>query len=528
MLHADRHVIVDRAVAHATYRKPDSSHRTNAMPISVIWERMATAGPAAVVLVGSALALLGLPVLRRLAARNRRHRGGPARFLLGLALLLAASAIGVGTMGAASPGNILQLVSLLALVLGLVGTGGLFVFDVVLPRLRIDVPSIVRDLVLVTIAVAIGMGFLRLAGLDVFSLVTTSAVLTAVIGLALQSTIANVFSGLGLQLDRTLRHGEWIEVGNRVGKILEIGWRSTRIQTKDGDTVFVPNSELVSKEVLNFARPTGMRRMTVRIGLHYRHPPNEVRRVLLDAIRDVPGIVNPPAPECGPAEFADSAVVYALRYWIADVAHDTVIDEEVHARIWYAVRRAGLEIPSPTRTLVSQHAAASARAAAERHEHETALHRLEATAPFSRLEAATRRRCVRGIRRVDFARGERLPGPGEPGASLHLIDSGEVAVHRRSTRTVATFGTGELVGRRLLSADGECTARTDVALYEFDDRVLEEVLRAEPELEAGLSAIAAAREAALAGSDDSSIPTHDRRDAESSLVPRIRRLFGQR
>ena len=54
-----------------------------------------------------------------------------------------------------------------------------------------------------------------------------------------QSTIASVFSGFGLQLDRTLRQGEWIEVGSQVGKILEIGWRSTRIQTKDGDTVFV-------------------------------------------------------------------------------------------------------------------------------------------------------------------------------------------------------------------------------------------------------------------------------------------------
>src|SRR6185503_10405570 len=210
------------------------------------WDRITDAGPAAVVLAGATIALLALPILRCLAPHGQRHRGGPARFFLGAAIMLALGAIGLGTMGAASPGNVLQLIGVLALMIGLVAMTGLFVFDVVLPRLRIDVPSIVRDLVLVTIAVAIGIGFLRLAGLDVFSLVTTSAVLTAIIGLALQSTIANVFSGLSLQVDRTLRHGEWIEVGSRVGKILEIGWRSTRIQTKDGDTVFVPNSELVS------------------------------------------------------------------------------------------------------------------------------------------------------------------------------------------------------------------------------------------------------------------------------------------
>jgi small-conductance mechanosensitive channel len=492
---------------------------------------MADAGPTAVVLVGATLALLALPILRWLAPRSRRHRGGPARLFLGLAILLAVSATGLGTMGATSPGNILQLVSLLALILGLVGMGSLFVFDVVLPRLRIDVPSIVCDLLLVTIAVAIGMGFLRLAGLDVFSLVTTSAVLTAVIGLALQSTIANVFSGLGLQLDRTLRHGEWIEVGSRVGKILEIGWRSTRIQTKDGDTVFVPNSELISKEVLNFARPTGAHRMTVRIGFHYRHPPNEVRRVLLAAIRDTPGVVNHPAPECGPIEFGDSAVVYALRYWITDFARDTSIDEEVHARVWYASRRAGLEIPSPIRTLTSQRGAARGRAAAEDHDQEEALRRLGTAEPFSRLGTESRRLCARGIRRLEFGRGEHVLRPEEADDDLYLIDSGEVTVRLRpngASSEMVRLRAGEPLGHNLLPGHDGCTADSDVVLYRIDGRALEEVLAADPQLGAGLSAIAAARQAALDGSGSPSIVAPGHVAASVHLMPRIRRLFRQR
>jgi small-conductance mechanosensitive channel len=316
------------------------------------WSRIVAASPAVLVLVLSTAALLVLPLLRRLTARGRRHRGGVARGLLGSAIGLAATAAAIGTMGAASPGNVLQLASLLALLLGLVALAGIVLFDVVLPRLRIDVPSIVRDLMLVAVALAIGMGFLRLAGLDVFSLVTTSAVLTAVVGLALQTTIANVASGLGLQLDRTLRRGEWIEVGDHVGKILEIGWRATRVHTKTGDTIFVPNGELVSKDVRSFGRSSGAHRLTVRIGFHYRHAPHEVRHVVIDAIRDAPGVLARPAPECGPVEFGDSAVVYELRYWIGDFARDSTIDEEVRARIWYAAREAGLEFPFPTRTLV--------------------------------------------------------------------------------------------------------------------------------------------------------------------------------
>ena len=317
-----------------------------------LWSWIVAAGPAMLVLVLSTAGLLVLPLLRRLTARGRRHGGGVARSLLGLAALLAATAAAIGTMGAASPGNVLQLSSLLALLLGFVALGGIVLFDVVLPRLRVDVPSIVRDLLLVGVAVAIGMGFLRLAGLDVFSLVTTSAVLTAVIGLALQTTIANVASGLGLQLDRTLRRGEWIEVGDHVGKILEIGWRATRVHTKTGDTIFVPNGELVSKDVRSFGRSSGAHRLTIRIGFHYRHPPHDVRQVVLDAVRDTPGVLARPAPACGPVEFGDSAVVYELRYWIGDFARDSEIDEEVRARVWYAARGGGLEFPFPTRTLL--------------------------------------------------------------------------------------------------------------------------------------------------------------------------------
>ena len=93
--------------------------------------------------------------------------------------------------------------------------------------------------------------------------------------------------------------------------------------------------------------------MTVRVGFHYRHPPDEVRSVLVAAVRDTPGVLDQPPPDCGPHDFGESAIVYGLRYWIADFEHDTVIDEKVRTRIWYAAQRAGLEIPYPIRTVIS-------------------------------------------------------------------------------------------------------------------------------------------------------------------------------
>ena len=214
-----------------------------------------------VVAAGAFVLLLGL---RRLLPPGRRQGGKAARVFFGLSIAFAGLAIGIGGMGVATPGVLLYILAVVALLAGLVALGGLVIFDLLLPLVRVEVPSLVRDLILGVVTLVGVLGFLRLAGLDVFSLVTTSAVLTAVIGLALQTTIANLFGDLALQLDRTLGQGDWIKVHDDVGRIVEIGWRSTRILTKDGDTVFVPNGEIVTGRVLNFSRPTGAHRVWVK------------------------------------------------------------------------------------------------------------------------------------------------------------------------------------------------------------------------------------------------------------------------
>src|SRR5437870_8590879 len=209
--------------------------------MTTIADRLQAAGPGWIVLGVAALALLAVPILRRLLPRGRRHRGGGAVLFLGASVVLSASAILLGGMAGASLGTLVQVVSVLMLGIGLVAIAGLVVFDLVLARVGVDVPSILRDLLLVSVAVALVMGFLRLAGLDLFSLVITSVVLSAVIGLALQSTIANVFGGLGLQLDRPLGRGEWLEVRGRVGRVRDIGSGAPRLLPEARPTPRVPN-----------------------------------------------------------------------------------------------------------------------------------------------------------------------------------------------------------------------------------------------------------------------------------------------
>jgi hypothetical protein len=239
-------------------------------------------------------------------------------------------------------------------------------------------------------------------------------------------------------------------------------------------------------------------------------------------------VVTDPSPECGPVEFGESAVIYALRYWIADFGHDGTIDEEVHARVWYAAQRAGLEIPYPTRTVLTEHEASNARAVAEAKERDGALRLLERTEPFSRLDVATRGRCIDGVRRLEFGRGEHVLGPDEPEDQCLVIHSGEIGVHLGSNgarREIATLRAGELVGPSLLPRHDACTARSALVVYRLDGRAVGEVVAANAELAAALSAIAGARQAALDGADGGSgVVSHH---ASTGSPNRLRRLLGR-
>jgi CRP-like cAMP-binding protein len=388
----------------------------------------------------------------------------------------------------------------------------------------------VRDLIHVSIVFLIILTILYQRGLDPLSLLTTSAVLTAVIGLALQNTIANVFAGLALHIDRTLGINDWVQVGDRVGRIAEIKWRSTSLWTEDSDLLIVPNSQLLDAEVLNFSRPDSVQRMEVKVGFHYRHPPNEVKRVLLDAVRGTPGTLTEPAADCILVDFADSSIVYVLRYWISDYAHHVVIESEVRTRIWYAARRASLEIPFPIRTIVTSPPAAEAADGLADH-----LAALTQTDPFAMLNEEARTMLTTGMKTVVFGAGEDILREGESAGALHVIRSGEVAVYLTvdgARHTVATLKPGDFFGELALMT-GEpqpagYAAKSDTVCSVVDHAAFAQVLAAQPKLAEELSAVLVAREMALDNERrEHSAEAQARHAAEtkSRLLAGIRRAF---
>src|SRR5262249_49096675 len=206
---------------------------------------------------------------------DTRYRTRLPTVLLVAGIAFRACAWVASTAGGGAPASVLGLLAVFCVLSGFVALAGVIAFDVGFRRH--PVPAVLRDLAQLVVLVAIFVSMLYQNGFDPWGLVATGGVLTAVIGLALQGTIANLFAGLAIPLEGEFAIGDWIEVGTHTGRIREIKWRSTTIVTRDGDTVIVPNNQLITTTVRNFSRPSALHRASIRLGVDGRHATNDVR-----------------------------------------------------------------------------------------------------------------------------------------------------------------------------------------------------------------------------------------------------------
>jgi small-conductance mechanosensitive channel/CRP-like cAMP-binding protein len=500
---------------------------------------LTTASPftgAGMSLVTALAALVVLVVLRRMLPPENRDHGSVLKIFLAVGALLAFTRLGLVAVGVGQHGvaRLLTMLSTFLVAMGVIGTAVMGVFEILPSRANIRFPLILRDLVLVLGFVVVLFGVLGQSGVDVTSLVATSAVLTAIVGLALQSTLTNVLAGILLHMDRSLGVGDWVQFGQRKGCITEIRWRSTVLRTTDGDTVIIPNAQITTQEIHNYSRPLPRHRAQLHVSFHYRHPPNDVRRVLVEAARSTPEVLTDRSPDCFPSEFGDSAIVYTLRYWIDRFDRDADIRGEVLTRVWYAARRAGLEVPFPTRTIVKAAAEADAAPALGGRALRDRVGVLEQVDLFQSLEAAERDLLAAGLHEKRFAAGEDIIAQGQEGDSMFIIADGKVQVSLGQDdidSPLATLSAGDLVGEMSLMT-GEprkatCRAATDVLCYELDHATLQSVLTTRPAIADQMSALLAARQGDLErkGGELSAQSAARGTDSRGALVEKIRRFF---
>lgn len=186
-------------------------------------------------------------------------------------------------------------------------------------------------------------------GFQLGALLAASAVLAVGIGFGLQNIAQNFISGIILLIEQPVRHGDFVRVGGTLGTVDDIGLRATHIITRDQVTIIVPNSALITAEVINHSRPTTSLRIRIGVGIAYGADLERVQQVLLQVALDCEAVMKTPPPEVRLEDFADSALSFALYCWIAVAKEDLRIGSQLRFAIDRAFRAAGIEIPFPQR-----------------------------------------------------------------------------------------------------------------------------------------------------------------------------------
>lgn len=369
---------------------------------------------------------------------------------------------------------------------------------------------------------------------DLTGWITALGVGSLVLGLALQETLGNLFSGVALIFERPVSPGDWLKVGTVEGEVVEMNWRAIRLKTRARDEVVVPNSVLGREIFSNFNLPTAIHREELFIGFSYDDPPNKAKRILVQCAEATEGILDEPAPAVRTHDYGDFAITYQLQLAVRDFEALPDILDRFRTRVWYAARRNGLTIPFPIRTVYKSElpAARSTDRTEER------FHELRRVLLFAGLEDEEVRSLAREAREGSFGVNELVIRQGEAGQALHVIRSGEVAVEVRNehgrTQEVARLSGGDFFGEMgLLTGEArtaDVRATCDLELLSIYPEDLRPLLELRPEVAEALAQqieqrgqdLDAAREAnAAAGAAGGTSEV-----ADTGLLERIKYFLG--
>ncbi|RAI54081.1 mechanosensitive ion channel family protein [Roseicella frigidaeris] len=428
------------------------------------------------------------------------------------------------------PRAILGMVSGIGAWLGLAWTGARL-FDLLLLRATqaarrgTPYPRLLSDLVRALLFLAAGAAILMLVfDQSALGLLTTSGVAVAVIGFALRNIISDLFSGLALGIDAPYRIGDWIETAEGcTGRVAELSWRTTRLVTREGVTLTVPNGLIAAHRLVNYGA-AGRYRASLRLALDPALPVERAKRLLLgaalDAERQVPGL----AADVQLQEFAEGSAIYLLRFFVSDFGSEAACRDAVASAALRALQHAGLAPARPGRTLQLE------RAGPRRSPRAALLQRSTLFGDFppedrAALEAMMQERAL--------PRGATVVRQGEAGDSLFLLAEGvlEVRVEQEGAAIPPDrMGPGEVFGEMSLLTgqprSATVTAATEALVFELRRDHLDPVLRRRPELAEKLAAIMAGRQArnaqAAAGEPLAEAGLPQRED----LLGRLRAFFG--
>ena len=460
-------------------------------------------------------------------------------FLLGMAGLAAAAL--AGAFGLAAGASVLRQVFRIVAAIAFIRLCGFGVFRIVLPLFKRQPPRIVEDVAIAVVYFLYALVELRAAGVDLSSLVTTSAILTAVVAFAMQDTLGNLLGGIAIQLDNSVQVGDWVKVDDLVGRVRDIRWRSTLIETSNWETFVIPNSQLMKNRVGILGRREGSPlqwRRILTFAVDPGVPPARVMATLADEMRevDIPNVARLPAPSCVLIGFEDGNLRYQLRYFLTNLLEDDFTDSMVRVHLFASLQRAGIRISEPQRTV---HAVQRDEAHAEtvrKRELGRRLALLKGIDLFAGLAEDERAEIADRLQYAPFARGDVITRQGDTAHWLYIVAFGEADVlyeaQGTQARPVGTLRPGEYFGEMgLLVGDARhatVVAKTDVECYRLDRASVQGLLLSRPEIADQISRVVASRRGSI-DEARAAAPTAGDSGAQArqpGLLSRIQRFFG--
>jgi small-conductance mechanosensitive channel len=281
-----------------------------------------------------------------------------ALVILGLAddaaLLLDAAAFSIGSFRV-SPLLIFKMIVFLGLLLWVAIGLGSFVdrqlqaAEDLTPSLRVLLGKVLKIVLIVT-ATLVGLSGL---GIDLTVFAVFSGAIGVGLGFGLQKVVSNFISGIIILMDRSIKPGDTISLGETFGWIRELRARFVSVVTRDGREYLIPNEDFITHEVINWSFSDALVRLDVEFGVSYDSDPHQVTALAIEAAARCPRVFSGKKPVCWLTGFGDSSLDFVLRFWIDDPREGlTNIRGVVLLALWDAFKENGIRIPYPHRTVI--------------------------------------------------------------------------------------------------------------------------------------------------------------------------------
>ena len=421
--------------------------------------------------------------------------------------------------------NVILFLACLPLIFFVVRALDLVAFDVFASRrTRVRAPALLREIVsIAAFIILIAWAVSTIFQYKITAFLATGTIVAAVLGLALQETLGNLFAGIALHLEDSFEIGDVIRSGEYWGVVEGVRWRGTRIRTFNNDIVIIPNAVLAREHLEVFPR-NNLNARLVHIGIDYNVPPATVINVLTQAATNIEGVSHEVPALARIGSFGDSAVNYEIKYFMRDYSQRDRIDADIRKAIWYALRRNGIPIPFPIRSL-QRYEAPSQRhhpGAAEVRERLAGIDILSPLPPEAH-------EAIAGAARVHtYSKGETIIRHGAAGDSMFIVHDGTVSVVIAGDgppHEIARLEAGDVFGEMALltgeTRTADVIAVTDVTAVEITKDALQPVLHDHPDLASAVSAKVMERRDTL-----DTLRAEGREEEQRTILSRIRAYFG--